>query len=126
MAEPHVQLILDQNNVPPSLHKALNRLKARVSIRSLDKALNGGVSKSADVCLVLSDVNPPPDTLDRILHQSNERNCAMMVLTPGGVTTHRQTGSHIGQAQSAKKSPATTDELAGRIRALCEIRRPIR
>jgi hypothetical protein len=124
MAEPHVQLILDRSYVPPSLQKALNRLRARVSIRSLNKALNGGVSNSADVCLVLTDTDQSSDTLDRILRQSNERACAMMVVTPEGITTPREPG--IDTRLRAADAPATTDELAGRIRALCEIRRPMR
>ena len=125
MAEPHVQLILERNEVPRSLQRALNRLKARVSIRSMDKAAAGGVSNSADVCVVLTGNDQSPGTLDRILHQADERDCPMMVLTPEGVTTPREPGIDAHQTQSTN-APATTAELAGRILALCEIRRPKR
>ena len=46
---PHVQVILDENQVPRPLRTALNRVNARVSLRSLDKALADGISPTADV-----------------------------------------------------------------------------
>jgi len=128
LTEPHVQLILDRDEVPPSLQAALNRLRARVSIRSIAKAMDSGVSDSADVCVVLPGINQSPDALDRILDQGDERACVMMVITPEGITTRRQPGGETADPPSEDTSSphATADELTGRIRALCEIRRPMR
>jgi serine phosphatase RsbU (regulator of sigma subunit) len=125
MAEPHIQLILDREAVPRTLRAALNRLNARVSIRSIEKALCDGMSNSVDVCVVLPGTAQTRDTLDRIIDKGTERACAMMVMTPEGVSMPRQLIDGPPEDRIAA-SPANADELTGRIQALCEIGRPMR
>jgi len=130
---PHVQLIVGRNSVPPTLQSALNRLNARVSIRSLGKALDSGVSPLADVCVILPDSQQPQDVLDRILNDATDRACATIVINPpsardgfesfGTKAVNRATPHIIDENESASLS---ADELIGRIKALCEIRRPFR
>lgn len=135
VSAPHVQLIVDieHSDVPPSLQAALNRLQARVSIRSLAKALTNGVSPSADVCVILSDRNESDGVLDRILVDASDRACATLVLPREGrpvrMPNSDPTSSHLPAARMAvdqMPAQASVDELTGRIKALCEIRAPLR
>ncbi len=135
MNEPHVQLIVDaeRSDVPPSLQAALIRLQARVSIRSIEKALAAGVSPSADVCVILSDRQESDDVLGRILADASDRACATLVL-PGHERPAREanTASDSARLPAARMrvdpvpAPVSVDELTGRIRALCDIRAPLR
>ncbi|GMU24591.1 MAG: hypothetical protein AMXMBFR13_46650 [Phycisphaerae bacterium] len=131
MHTPHVQLIVDQNNVPRPLQTALNRVKARVSLRSLDKALASGVSPSADVCVILPRHRATPDVLGRILADASERACATMVIPPGpdwptATTPQQVTLRRLSAPESDESLGMSADELTGRIKALCEIRHPLR
>jgi serine phosphatase RsbU (regulator of sigma subunit) len=126
---PHVQVILDQNTVPAPLRTALNRVKARVSLRSLDKALASGISPSADVCVILPHRKSPADVLDRILADASSRACATMIVPPAerfngdGQASNDPIRRLAGEGDDA--SAMNADELTGRIRALCEIRSPL-
>ena len=129
---PHVQLIIDESPVPPSLQMALHRLKARVSMRSVDKALATGVSSSADVCVILQGEHHSPDVLDRILADASDRACGTMVLGDGlsGYDDPWQDETFAeddgGVATAVMPRAMTTDELTGHIKALCEVRQPMR
>jgi serine phosphatase RsbU (regulator of sigma subunit) len=129
--EPHVQIIVDRDPVPMPLQTALNRLGARVSIRSLGKAVATGVSPSADVCVILAGRDQAPDLLDAVMSRASDRACATMVLPAcGGVGDIGPAGAP--GAAPLKRLPApeaglfSADELTARIKALCEIRRPLR
>lgn len=118
--------------VPPSLQTALNRVNARVSIRSLDKALVSGVSASADVCVILPGARGSPDVLERIQSDASARACATMVLPDESMAnTASKLDAQITYPRlvqpGAEPSPPglNTDELTGRIRALCEVRHPL-
>ncbi len=135
VSAPHVQLIVDvdRGDVPPSLQAALNRLQARVSIRSLEKALANGVSPSADVCVILSDRQDSDDVLGRILADASDRACATLVLPgerkPEHLPNSDPSSAHLPAARMAVEpaaSQVSVDELTGRIRALCDIRAPMR
>jgi sigma-B regulation protein RsbU (phosphoserine phosphatase) len=118
---PHVQLILDRTPVPASLQTALNRVNARVSVRSMSKAAATGISPSADVCVILPNSDESPDILDQILAEASDRACATMVLPAEGTNAfdiQRRLNPNTSEGMTA-------DELTGRIRALCEIRRPL-
>lgn len=139
MSAPHVQLILDHDTEPPApLRAALDRVQAQVSIRSLDKAIAEGVSASADLCVILHHSDRGTDVLDAVLARAGDRACGAMLIaadrpadkseTATGTLTGRGTlGDHrlrpFGRAGS---TPLNADELTGRIKALCEIRHPIR
>jgi sigma-B regulation protein RsbU (phosphoserine phosphatase) len=128
---PHVQLIVNENPVPPPLQTALNRLKARVTIRSFNRALDKGVSSSADVCVILDDSQQSSDVLDLILNDASDRACATLVLPTESHTGQDATGKLIEQHpilldKLNKPSSLNTDELMGRLKALCEIRRPLK
>lgn len=125
MNTPHVQLILDRATVPPPLRTALNRVKARVSVRSLEKARTRGVSPTADVCVLLPAGGEPADVLAEILAGASDQACATMVIPPAGTDAGAmwqgmdpRLGTGVGSLNA--------DELTGRIRALCEIRHPLR
>lgn len=135
MSAPHVQLIVDaeRGDVPPSLQAALNRLQARVSIRSIEKALAAGVSPTADVCVILSDRGESDDVLGRILADASDRACAAMVLPseerPLRVPNSDANSAHLPAARMVVEpvsAQMSTDELAGRIQALYDIRTPMR
>lgn len=130
---PHVQLIVDECVVPPPLQTALNRVNARVSIRSMDKALVSGVSSTADLCVILPGRRRSPDVLDRILADASERACATLVLSDfledesdprdGSEFQHLRL---VRPEEEDPRGPALNpDELTGRIKALCEIRHPL-
>jgi len=135
---PHVQLILDDGLVPPALQTALNRLGARVSIRSLDKALASGVSPSADACVILPGSSGRPDLLDRLIADASERACGTLVIPgPAGSRSHTAWGisaepadqmrsACLGRIASGRAESMSADELTGRLKALCEIRHPLR
>lgn len=82
METPHVQVILDENQVPAPLRTALNRVHARVSLRSLDKALASGISPTADVCVILPRKHSAPDVLGQLLAEASQRDCATLVFEP--------------------------------------------
>lgn len=138
MEEPHVQIIVDGDPVPLSLKTALNRVGARVSIRSLSKAAHCGLSPSTDVCIILPKVDHAPDLLERIVCHASDRACATMVLhaAPIRVPAPQVIGhdeSHVNVAVRRLAAPETSnvlslnaDELTGRLKALCDIRRPLR
>lgn len=121
MEAPHVQLILDRREVPPPLQAALQRVNARVSVRSLGKALSSGVSPTADVCVILPGCDEPPDVLDQILTDASKQACGAMVIPPVGA---------LAPERNAALAPSfgnlNAEELTGRIKALCEIRHPLR
>lgn len=121
MGTPHVQLILDRTPVPASLQTALNRVNARVSVRSMSKAVATGISPSADICVILPNTDESPDILDQILAEASDRACATMVL-PAETTSDFDIQRRLNPNTS---EGMTADELTGRIRALCEIRRPL-
>lgn len=133
MATPHIQLIVNQTVVPPPLQTALNRVNARVSIRSLDKALSSGVSPSADVCVILPGPQGSRDLLDRILTDASDRACATLVLPERNGNGSRPEAGHTTEARALERAVASpfagsmsADELTGRIKALCEVRNPLR
>jgi len=118
------------------LQTALNRVNARVSVRSLDKALVSGVSASADMCVLLPDANRPTDTLDRFLEEAPDRACATLVIPSQGhrgLADGEATGLSDGLA-GRRLTPGSwlaqetlnADELTGRIKALYEIGHPLR
>ena len=133
MSVPHVQLILDRDIEPPGpLRVALDRVQAQVSIRSLDKAIAEGVSPTADLCVVLPSADRPTDVLDAMLARASDRTCSTMLIPSdqssaadrpddGTLSEHRL--NPLGQRGS---NGLNADELTGRIRALCEIRHPLR
>lgn len=153
---PHVQVILDRNHVPGPLRTALHRVQARVSLRSMDKALADGISPTADICVILPRRQSRPDVLSRILADASERACATLVLeedepagemeemlcSPAPDAPHLPAGgnptlsksrravlpdpTHRLTAARGKTSALNTDELTGRIKTLCEIRSPLR
>ena len=133
MASPRVQLVIDRGATPPkSLHAALRRVNACVSMRSFDKALAVGVSESADVCVVLPSAERSAEVIDRFVASTSDRACATLVLPSvsrsNGTPVSRATDPAVPGGVSKAPRPAriSADELAGRIRALCEIRHPLR
>jgi len=127
---PHVQLIIDENPVPPPLQTALNRLNARVSVRSLSKALDQGVSPSADVCVILPNAQRSADVLDRILNHASDRACGTLILPSSECIKpdiDLLSGSRYAAPETANEFISmNADELTGRIKALCEIRHPLK
>lgn len=146
MATPHVQLVVDHGIAPPqSLKMALHRVNARVSIRSLDKALTNGIPDSADVCVILPSAACSASSLERLVTETSARACATLVLDEDGTSRDELIPARGGTAFSGEVSqpvtftgrvslpigpfrrlPLNADELTGRIKALCEIRRPFR
>lgn len=101
-------------------------------MRSFEKALAVGVSESADVCVVLPSAERPAETIDRFLTSASDRACATFVLPApshwkSSTTNPSADRSASNRMRTALPGPApSADELAGRIRALCEIRHPLR
>lgn len=136
MPAPHVQIIVDREPVPTPLRTALSRLGARVSIRSVNKAAQAGISASADVCVIVPGIHPQPDTLERILAHASDHACAAVVLDGrpverlcGGLAATPDQARIIERLPSPEACgdvPLSADAWAGRILALCEIRRPFR
>jgi sigma-B regulation protein RsbU (phosphoserine phosphatase) len=120
-----VQLVLDENPVPQPLVTALHRLGARVSMRSLNKARDRGISSSADVCVILPSREYENDLLDHIMEQANNRACATMVLPPAQNATAEIDTRNPSLRKSLPPETYNSDELAGRIKALCDIRQPM-
>ncbi len=133
MSAPRVQLILDRDIEPPApLRTALNRVQAQVSIRSLDKVLAEGVSASADLCVILPGLDRHPNVLDAVLAKATDRACGTMLIAPDRRTDDGEPmtappGYHrLSPFGRAAAAPLNADELTGRIKALCEIRHPMR
>jgi serine phosphatase RsbU (regulator of sigma subunit) len=133
VASLRVQLVIDRGVTPPkSLHAALRRVNACVSMRSFDKALAVGVSESADVCVVLPSAERSAEVIDRFVASTSDRACATLVLPTAsrsnGTPVSRATDLAVPDRMANASRPArlNADELAGRIRALCEIRHPLR
>lgn len=108
-------------------------MNARVSIRSLDKVLASGVSPSADLCVVLPAEDREPEALNRFFAEGSDSTCAALVL-PSASCRNGPTGGN-GRLCNKREVLAerrngdadlNADELAGRIKALCEIRHPLR
>jgi serine phosphatase RsbU (regulator of sigma subunit) len=118
VSAPHVQLIVDRDiEAPGPLRAALSRVRAQVSIRSLDRAMTDGVAASADVCVVLPGRNRASAELDALMARASEEACGTML-----IPAERAKGMD-GRLSAGELN---ADELAGRIRALCEIRHPLR
>lgn len=130
---------------PQSLKTALYRVNARISIRSLDKALANGIPDSTDVCVILPSSACSQSSLDRLMTETSARACATLVLDEDGSSRDEATAisdgtTFTGEVRSpatftgrrplptlpSKRPPLNADELTGRIKALCEIRRPFR
>ena len=135
---PHVQLILDDGQVPPALQTALNRLSARVSIRSMDRAATSGVSPSADVCVILPGPSGKSDMLNRIMEDASERACGTLVIPDAADEClfgedevsdmdMIESGLPVLRTMNDRRTASmNADELTGRLRTLCEIRHPLR
>jgi serine phosphatase RsbU (regulator of sigma subunit) len=121
---PHVQLVLDQTAVPPHLQTALNRLKARVSVHSINKVLADGISPSADVCVILPGHDESMDVLDRITADASDQACATMILPLRG-TQPIYNAMHRVPVVDHSIDTMSAEELTGRIRALFEARIPM-
>lgn len=146
MQTPHVQIIVDRPSVPPPLQNALMRLGARVSIRSLDKAAKAGITPSADVCIILPGEHHCGDLLERVMASASEHACATMVLPadhesessagtdeqPTGIDSAQGAGGaavatvRLRAPELRLSGNPSTEELTGRIQALCDIRDPLR
>ncbi len=139
MQNPHIELIVDRTQVPAPLKTALTRLGARVSYRSMDKALTSGVSRTADACVILSGEGGGPDSLDRILANASDHACGTLVIPPRlrigstssspGTTSPADAGTGIAPPfpePAGDRGFLNADELTGRIKALCELRDPLK
>ncbi len=139
MSAPHVQLILDHDIEPPApLRAALSRIQAQISIRSLDKAIAEGISASADLCVILHGSDRGADVLDAVLARASDRACGTMLIAADKPTDDNETatgvlgnpgvlGEHrLNPFGRSASPPLNADELTGRIKALCEIRHPMR
>jgi len=111
-------------------------VNARVSVRSLDKALASGVSPSADVCVLLPAADRPSDTLTRFLDEAPDRACATLVIPSSERQDYTNTstagpGDRLAEHRLTPggwtaPEPLNADELTGRIKALCDIGHPLR
>ncbi|HSW46803.1 MAG TPA: PP2C family protein-serine/threonine phosphatase, partial [Phycisphaerae bacterium] len=133
VSSPHVQLIIDRDIEPPGpLRAALNRVQAQVSLRSFDKALSDGISSSADLCVVLPGADRPNDVLDAFMARASDRVCGTILIpadtdpAPGAGNGKKLSDHRLSGFDRPVAGSLNTDELAGRIKALWEIRRPFR
>jgi hypothetical protein len=120
---PHVQVILDENQVPGTLRTALNRVNARVSLRSLDKALTQGISPTADVCVILPRRHNAPDVLGQLLADASMRDCATLVFDPGA--NHRREESPARTPGQETESARGLSALDEQLRLASEIQRDL-
>ncbi len=130
MEAPHVQLVTDSDpsGIPAPLQDALIRLNARVSIRSAGSILSRGLSPSIDVCVIVPSSNDSPDAIDRILAAASRSACSAMILPAPGYTETSPAAARIEQglqALAVEDALDTAEEIAARIQALFEIRRPM-
>ena len=100
-------------------------------MRSLDKALEAGVSESADLCLVIPSSGRSPESIDSFLTETSARTCATMVIPIEQNESSFTSNGPVRLEQRRLKarnesSNLNVDELTGRIKALCEIRHPLR
>lgn len=126
MAQPQIHVLLDDPVVPPEIAAALRRIDAGIRLSRLDRELTSPSKVSADARLVVASGSSGYsgrhlEALCQSLTRSgkDESNpCATLVLTPSPVQS-----DSISLADGAPPigfaSGLSSDELAGRLSAMC-------
>lgn len=84
MKQPHVQVVLGEDRVPPTLEAALRRTRASVSFRQMNDALRPGSTLNADaVVIVASNPEQLSDRMKLLFDRIADRPRATLVLHEG-------------------------------------------
>ena len=122
MPRMHVETILADDNVPPTLREAVRRTGASASFRPLDEALRSGVSAVADAIVIVG----PDDmrSLERPLRVLFDR----IADQPRAVLLLKASGGRVPKLAHPKSVPVIfgcglgAEELSGRLATMLEMR----
>ncbi|MFQ6049016.1 MAG: PP2C family protein-serine/threonine phosphatase, partial [Phycisphaerae bacterium] len=127
MARAHLQIIVDDVEVPANLIQAIKRIRATIDIRPLDQAIAFGISPLAEAVVMVarSDQRAVRQRLERALHRVAEQPRATLVMIQGpidGLSRLRRPGS----VPTGVVSAVSAEELAGRLAAMVETGQALR
>ena len=124
MGQPQIHVLLDEPEMPPTIARALLRLDASVRLSRLDNELAHPTFRSADARLVVTSRANHGDhaRFRRLLAHCSDQPCATLVLTPTPAGNQRAVADGDGAAIGFA-SDLSADELAGRLAAMCFMRR---
>jgi len=121
VARAHLQIVLNQTDLPTNLKQALTRIDASVTCSKLSDALTRGVSRRADAVVIVPGPNQSAarPAVERLLNSMADRPCAALVMTPAPASTpltlRGVTSAPVGYVNSVGSA-----ELAGRLAAMIE------
>ena len=121
MARAHLQIVLNQTDLPSSLKQALTRIDASVTCSRLSDAVTSGVSRRADAVVIVPGPNHSAarPAVERLLSSMTDRPRAALVMTPAPASTpltlRGATSAPVGYVNGVGSA-----ELAGRLAAMIE------
>lgn len=121
MARAHLQIVLNQSDLPTNLKHALTRIDASVTCSRLSDALISGVSRRADAVVIVSGPNQSAarPAVERLLNSMADRPRAALVMTPAPTSTpltlRGVTSAPVGYVNGVGSA-----ELVGRLAAMIE------
>ena len=121
MARAHLQIVLNQTDLPTNLKQALTRIDASVTCSRLSDALARGVSRRADAVVIVPGPNQSAarPAVERLLSSMTDRPRGALVMTPGPTSTpltlRGATSAPVGYVNGVGSA-----ELAGRLAAMIE------
>lgn len=122
MHRPHVHVILSEDNLPPTLHAALDRVGAVTSFASLPDELRSPRPPRADAVVVVSPRagQPQAERLGALLTRMAGRPRATLVLNPERPL--HALPSHPRRLPVSFGTALSTDELTARLTTMIEMR----
>ena len=120
--QPHIQVVLANEDVPATLQRALQRTRATTSFRPLADVLRHGVSTSADAVIVVvpPDSRPVARGVKALLQRMARRPRATLVMKAAGGLVPRLT--HPPTLPVTFGGGAAETELLARIDAMLDMR----
>ncbi len=121
VARAHLQIVLNQTDLPSNLKQALTRIDASVTCSRLSDALTSGVSRRADAVVIVPGPNHSAarPAVERLLSSMTDRPRAALVITPAPTSTpltlRGVTSAPVGYVNGVGSA-----ELAGRLAAMIE------
>ena len=125
MPQPHVQVVLDDADIPDTLEAALRRIDATVSFRPINEALRPGATLCADAVVVVA---PRQDRASRgrmklLFDRMADEPCGTLVLHDA--KADRDGFQHPPGLPVSFASRQSEDELAIRLSTLLDMRKSL-
>ncbi len=126
MARPLVQVLLDDVSLLPYVRGACDRIDAEIDVAEVAAAPSNAARSRPDARILLTASTRAAEThLPKLKHWFDQAPCATLVLSPNErVDTQSIEDPATGEAISFS-GRMSQEDLANRLRTMCELRRPI-